>query len=128
WRAGPRLAPGAIGLSIEPTAFAWRHLQPWSGNLAAMMRLLGPIVLRIGGNAGDLSFWTTRAEPPPSWARATVTPVALRRLAALARATGSRVVLAVNLGHLDPRRAAGEAVTAARALGRSLLGIEMGNE
>lgn len=127
-RRGAFFAPGAVGLSVEATGFAWRRLDPGRGNLASMMRLLGPSVLRIGGNAGDVAFWTARGERPPRWAHSIVVPADLRRLAGFARATGSRVVLTVNLGHVDPKRAASEVAEAQRILGRSLFGIEIGNE
>ncbi len=43
-------------------------------------------------------------------------------------ATGWRVLLGANLGHFEPARAADEARYADEILGKSLLGIEIGNE
>ena len=92
------------------------------------MRLLGPSVLRVGGNSVDLSWWTSNGEPPPPWATSTVTPADLSALRGLLTATGWRVLLGVNLGHFEPSRAVDEARYAKRILGKSLLGIEIGNE
>jgi hypothetical protein len=92
------------------------------------MRLLGPAVLRIGGNTVDFSWWTSSREPAPSWATNTVTPTDLAALRGLLRTTGWRVLLGVDLGHFEPARVAEEARYARRTLGSSLLGIEIGNE
>jgi hypothetical protein len=125
---GSTFARGAVGLSVEASVLSGPTLDPARGNLARVMRLLGPGVLRVAGDAADLSFWTATGERAPRWAQATIVPADLRRLGALARATGWRVVLGVNLGHFAPARAASEAATAAHVLGASLAGIEIGNE
>jgi hypothetical protein len=52
----------------------------------------------------------------------------LAGLARLARETGWRVLLAVNLGHYEPAAAAAEAASARALLGARLAGIEIGNE
>lgn len=118
---------GTIGLSTE----AWElkgHLNVRNRNLVRLMRLLGPSVLRVGGNSVDLSWWTSDGEGAPAWATSTVTPADLRALGGLLRASGWRVLLGVDLGHFEPARAADEARHAQRILGARLLGIEIGNE
>jgi hypothetical protein len=92
------------------------------------MRLLGPGVLRIGGNSLDYSWWTSDDEQPPAWATSVVTPADLTRLRELLAITGWRVILGVDLGHFDPVRAAGEGHIAESILGSRLLGFEIGNE
>jgi hypothetical protein len=92
------------------------------------MRLLGPAVLRIGGNSVDTSWWTSNGEPPPIWATGTVTPADLLVLHGLLAATGWRVLLGVNLGHFEPARAADEVHYARAILGGELMGVEIGNE
>ena len=125
---GPAFADGAVGLSIEAYELATPDLSAGRGSLVALMRLLGPGVLRIGGNSLDTSWWTSTNEPPPTWATSVVTPTDLVRLDGLLLATHWRVILGVDLGHLDPTRAADEAGFATRILGSGLLAFEVGNE
>lgn len=127
-RPGSMFDRGAVGLSTEATELSNGHLTAEHHRLVRLMRLLGRSVLRIGGGSVDLSWWTSTGEPPPPWAASTVTPADLRRLHGLLIATGWRLVLGVDFGHFEPTRAAAEARIAQRILGRSLLGIEIGNE
>ena len=99
----------------------------------ALLRSLGAGVLRLGGVSADEQVaWTgPRAGGDallPPWADTAITTADLEGLAALARASGWRVLLTVNLGHYDPAAAAQEAAAARSALGSHLAGIEIGNE
>lgn len=125
---GKKFALGAIGLSLEAQELATPDVSASHTSLVALMRRLGPGVLRVGGNSLDYSWWTSDEERPPQWATSVVTPADLTRLRALLAATGWRVVLGVDLGHIDPTRAADEARVAERILGSHLLGFEIGNE
>jgi hypothetical protein len=125
---GSELAPGAVGLSVEARELGSGRLSAVHPSLVRLMRLLGPSVLRIGGNSVDLSWWTSTAESPPTWALDTITPADLRALRGLLTATGWQVLLGVDLGHFEPARAAEEVRSANQILGRSLAGIEIGNE
>lgn len=125
---GIEFEPGAIGLSVETQELAGSDLSANNGSLVELMRLLGPGVLRIGGDSLDDSWWTSRGEPAPAWASSTVTPADLVRLGDLLEVAGWRAILGVNLGHFDPARAADEARVAKHVLGAHLLGIEVGNE
>lgn len=127
-RLGNEFKPGAIGLSLEAGELRTEHFNVSHYRLVRLMRLLGPSLLRIGGNSLDSSWWTSRGEPPPPWATSTVTPADLYALRMVLRATGWRVLLGVDLGHFEPARAAEEARYAWEILGTSLLGIEIGNE
>ncbi len=127
-RPGNDFEVGAVGLSTEATELGTDHLSAAHHRLVRLMRLLGPSVLRIGGNSVDLSWWTSNGEPPPPWATNTVTPADLRVLQGLLSATGWRVLLGVDLGHFEPARVADEARFAQKILGAGLLGIEIGNE
>jgi hypothetical protein len=127
-RPGNAFEPGAVGLSIEARELSTGHLNAGHYRLVRLMRLLGPSLLRIGGNTVDLSWWTSRGEPPPTWATSIVTPADLGVLRALLIATHWRVLLGVNLGHFEPSRVADEARVAKQILGASLAGIEIGNE
>lgn len=125
---GHRLPAGFVGLSFGAATVAADDYA--ATDLAGYLRTLGPAgVLRVGGNSGDGTFWTSTGETAPSWATSgTITPAKLQHLAEIAEATGWKVILAVNLKHRDPARAADEAAYAQRIFGRSLLAIEVGNE
>ena len=125
---GQKFALGAVGLSVEADELATPDLSASHSSLVALMRLLGPGVLRVGGSSLDLSWWTSSSEPPPRWATSTVTPTDLLSLRDLLAATNWKAILGVNFGHFDPTRAADEARIAAHTLGTHLLGIEVGNE
>ena len=127
-RPGNAFDLGAVGLSLEAWELSTGRLTADHYRFVRLMRLLGPSVLRIGGNTVDLSWWTSSGEPPPTWATNTVTPADLSVLHGLLAATGWRVLLGVNLGHFEPARAADEARYAKEILGNGLLGIEIGNE
>ena len=124
---GTGLTGSSQGLSFEAEDLADPGFA--GGNLAAYLDTLSPSsVIRVGGNTVDETFWTSSGETPPSWSLATITPADITALAGLAKASGWKVILGVNLKEYDPTRAASEAQYAQRALGSSLLAIEIGNE
>ena len=125
---GNRFALGSVGLSLETRELATPDLSASHTSLVALMRLLGPGVLRVGGDSLDYSWWSASHEPAPGWATNVVAPADLVRLRGLLAATGWRVILGVDLGHFDPARAANETQVAQHILGPLLLGFEIGNE
>jgi hypothetical protein len=125
---GQKFALGAVGLSVETAQLATQHMRANHKSLIALLRLLGPGVLRVGGNTLDYSWWTSDGEPSPAWATSVITPSDLIDLRRLLTAVNWRVILGVDLGHFDPTRAAAEASAAEHILGSRLLGIEIGNE
>lgn len=127
-RPGNGFALGAVGLSVETRELSRGNLSTGHSSLVRLMRLLGPSVLRIGGNSVDFSWWTSSGESPPAWATSLITPSNLAVLHGLLAATGWKVLLGVDLGHFEPARAADEARYARGILGANLLGIEIGNE
>jgi hypothetical protein len=127
-RPGNAFDLGAVGLSMDANELGARRLSARRRGLVRLMRLLGPSLLRIGGDAVDLSWWTATGEPPPAWATNTATPADLHALGALLHATGWRVLLGLDLGHFEPSRAADEARVAQQILGGELAGVEIGNE
>jgi hypothetical protein len=124
---GTSLTAASAGLSFEASDLALPGFT--GGDLASYLDTISPSsVIRIGGNTVDETFWTSTGEPAPSWSIATITPADLTALAGLARASGWKVILGVNLKEYDPARAADEARHAQAALGSSLRAIEIGNE
>jgi hypothetical protein len=121
-------APGAVGLSVEADELDNRDLSSGNRSLVALMRGLGPGVLRVGGNSVDYSAWSSANETAPNWAKSVISPADLVQLDSLLRATGWQVILGVDLGHFDPNRAADEARAAVDIFGSRLLGVEVGNE
>ena len=128
-RQGHRIPSDFLGLSMEVKNLPQVAQFANRGDLVALMRSLGQGVLRLGGVSADkFSAWTGTGTKLPSWASTAVTVGDLRGIAALARATGWRVLLTVNLGHFDPASASQEARAAKAALGSRLTAIEIGNE
>jgi len=118
-----------LGLSFEAAALHQIATYGERGNFAALLRSLGPGLLRFGGVSADTrTAWTDRLTPRPAWASGTLNAGDLRRLAKLASRSGWRVLLTVGLVHYDPAAAAREAAAAKAALGGWLAGIEVGNE
>jgi hypothetical protein len=130
----PRDAFGApvpedfLGLSFELSSVPELAGYSSRGDLVSLLRSLPGGVIRLGGISADTeTAWLTEGAPP-TWARSTIGPEQLAGIASLARATGWRVLLTVNLGHYEPAAAAQEAQAAQAALGASLAGIAIGNE
>jgi hypothetical protein len=84
--------------------------------------------LRIGGVSADTRVAWSPQGTLPDWARGAISRGDLTGIARLARETGWRVLLTVNLGHYEPAAAAAEAAAARALLGAHLAGIEIGNE
>jgi hypothetical protein len=127
-QAGNPLRPGFVGFSFGAATVAADNYAVT--DFAGFLRTLGPTgTIRIGGNSGDGTFWTSTGEPAPSWATSgVITPDKLQHLATIVQSVGWKVILAVNLKHPDPARAADEAKYARQIFGSSLLAIEVGNE
>ena len=126
---GAAVPQGFIGLSFEMSALAQIARYSDRGDLATMLRSLGPGVLRFGGVSADTRIaWTDTVTPRPSWATNVVDVDDFRELAGLASASGWHIVLTVGFVHFEPTAAAREVAAAKAALGESLVGIEIGNE
>jgi hypothetical protein len=122
-------APGALlasdfaGLSYEKSKLTSPLFSGSNTAMIAMLRLLGPSVLRIGGNSVDKSSWKGVAS-----GLTPILPADVDALAAFARATGWSVIYGINLADNTTANSVDEATYAATALGSSLLGLEIGNE
>jgi hypothetical protein len=116
-----------LGLSFETAAIPRIAAYADGGNITQLLGSLGQATLRFGGVSAETVAWS-REGSPPHWARGTITQGDLTGLATLARKTGWRVLLTVDLGHYEPAAAAKEAAAAHALLGSKLAGIEIGNE
>ncbi len=128
-QAGAPVASGFIGLSFEVSSLAQIAGYADRGDMVAMLRSLGPGVLRFGGVSADTRVaWTDGSTPRPAWASSVIDPEDLGALGQLAARSGWRVLLTLGLGHYEPEAAAREAAAAKAEMGESLEAIELGNE
>lgn len=125
---GNPLRTGFVGFSFGAATVAADNYA--DTDFGGYLKTLGRTgVIRIGGNSGDSTFWTSTGETAPTWATGgTITPDKLQHLADVVNSAGWQVILAVNLKHPDPARAADEAQYARQIFGRALIAIEIGNE
>ena len=129
------------GLSYEKsTLYENPHLfSATNANLIALFKLIGPSILRIGGNSVDRNTWT------PGGAGQTegqIAPADVQALAGFLAATGWKCLYGINLGGAGPNPytsgsivatttptlAAEEIAYVYQTLGSSLFGFEIGNE
>lgn len=129
------LTPGApvpqrfLGLSFEVAALEQLGQDAYRGDLVALLRSLGPGILRFGGITADENVaWTDSETPRPAWASSTIGPAQMSALGVLARRSGWKVLLTVGLAHYEPQAAAREVAEAHRTLGPYLAAVEIGNE
>jgi hypothetical protein len=125
---GPLVPEDFLGLSFEASSLPDIAGYADNGDLVNLMRSLGPGVMRFGGFSVDNEAAWAPEGAAPAWAHTAITPQNLQGVAALARATGWRVLLAVTFGHYEPAAAAQEAQAAQSLLGSSLEAIAIGNE
>jgi hypothetical protein len=120
-----------LGLSTE-----YWTLPLWAPQMRLLERAIvlfhapgnGPMVLRIGGDSADHSFWEPSNRRLPGWMFA-VTPSWMRELSALVTGTGSKLILDLNLVTGSASSAAAWAHAAERGLPRhSITAFEIGNE
>lgn len=88
----------------------------------------GPLVLRIGGDSADHSFWDPRVKRMPEWAFE-LTPAYLARLRSLVRRDRVKLIVDLNLLTDTPLTAAAWARAAETQLPHgSIVAFEVGNE
>jgi len=119
------IGPTFAGLSYEKSQMAKPFFSPQNADAIGLFKLIGPSLLRIGGNSVDKTTWT-----PDGLGRTSgqVAPSDIDALAGFLEATGWQVLYGTNLAQSTPALAAGEIAYAAQSLGSSLYGIEIGNE
>jgi hypothetical protein len=126
---GPAVPADFMGLSFEVRSLPTLATYASKGDLVALLRSLGPGMMRFGGiSADEQAAWVPAGSGKPAWASTAIDEADLTGLAALAKETGWKVLLTVNLGHFELKAAAQEAAAAHAQLGSYLAGIEIGNE
>lgn len=116
---------GFAGFSYEKDRLGAGVFDVHDTNLVNLFRLLGPGVLRLGGNLVNVVNW--RAGGPGGSAEE-IAGSDVAKLAAFLQATGWKAIYGINQQTNTPANAASEAQFAARALGTNLLAFEIGNE
>lgn len=124
------IGPAFVGLSFEKSKLTSPLFAASNSNLIGLFKCLGSGVLRIGGDSVDQSVWTPSGRGK-IWGQ--IAPSDIDSLAAFICQTSWKCLYAVNLqgaatGATTPALAAAEVAYAAKQLGPSLLGIEIGNE
>jgi uncharacterized protein (TIGR03437 family) len=119
------IGPAFAGLSYEKSQMANPFFSPQNANAIGMFKLIGPSLLRIGGNSVDKTTWTPNGKGRTS---GQVAPSDIDALAGFLQATGWQVLYGTNLATSTPALAAAEIAYAVQSLGSFLYGIEIGNE
>lgn len=118
------------GISYEKAALSQGQFVDTNSAMVSLFRLLGPSLLRIGGNTVDTTVWNPAGTGGVGGQTA---PADVDRLAGFLTATGWRVLYGVNLagahdGSTSAIKAADEVAYVKAKLGESLAAIEIGNE
>jgi len=119
------IGPAFAGLSYEKGQMANPFFSPQNASAIGLFKLIGPSLLRIGGNSVDRTTWTPNGRGRTS---GQVAPSDIDALAGFLQAAGWQVLYGVNLAQSTAALAAAEVAYAVQALGSSLFGIEIGNE
>jgi hypothetical protein len=147
WRAAARPLPAQVTISPQavmtpvPRSYLglsteYWALPQWSPSMSLLERVLslvhvaggGPLILRVGGDSADHSFWDPDAAPMPRWAF-TLAPRWLDQARELVRRLGIKLILDLNLITDSPATAAQWARAAETSLPRgSIVAFEVGNE
>jgi hypothetical protein len=123
------VGPGFVGLSYEKAHLTDAYMSGSNAALIGMCKLLGPSVLRIGGNAVDATNWVPTAQPvAPGTVGTDIGTVDVDNLAAFLSACGWKVIYGINLKSNTPSVAADEATYVAGKLGANLYAFTIGNE
>ena len=115
---GPAVPTDFLGLSFEVRSLPTIATYAGKGDLATLLRSLGPGVMRFGGiSADEQAAWVPAGASKPAWASTAIEEQDLAGIGVLAKETGWKVLLTVNLGHYEPQAAAQEAAVAHSAAG-----------
>jgi hypothetical protein len=129
------IRPGFVGLSYDKTEMVHPLFSASNSNLLGLFRLIGPGLLRMGGDGADKCTWTPDG---PGQTYRQIAESDVNSWAAFVKAAGWQVLYGINLGgsalpvgtpgYTTPALAAAEIAYVSSQLGSSLYGIEIGNE
>ena len=122
---GSQVDSGFSGFSYEKDRIGAGLFDVNNTNLVRLFRLLGPNVIRIGGNEVDRINWNANGAGGSATG---IAPSDVAKLAGFIKATGWKVIYGIDLKLNTAANAASEAKFAASALGSSLQAFEIGNE
>lgn len=132
---GRPISAGFVGLSIEyPAIIRYAGTDPLAINpvFEQLLRNLAPnqpLVLRIGGDSTDRTWWPVSHLVRPPGVTYSLSPRWVAVARALARHVGARLILGINLEANQPTLAVDEARALLSGIGsRSVLALEIGNE
>lgn len=134
--AGAPHPSGFLGLSFEYSALeAYTGADPAALD-PVFVRLLrnlgqadGGLILRIGGNSTDATWWPVPGMPEPDGISYALTPGWLASARALASGLGAKLILGLNLAANRPRLTAAEADALLAGIGpANIAALELGNE
>jgi hypothetical protein len=124
------IAPDFMGLGYEISSVSRPGLlSPANKVYVQLLRTLGPRgVIRIGGNTADYANYSPNAAPVSSARGTVVNDAVLEDLGGFLRATGWRLIWALDLGKGTEADAIAEARIVSTIAGERLLAFEIGNE
>ena len=122
---GSQVDSGFSGFSYEKDRIGAGLFDVNNTNLVQLFRLLGPNVIRIGGNEVDRVNWNANGA---GGSATEIAPSDVTKLAGFIKATGWKVIYGIDLKLNTAANAASEAKFAATALGSGLQAFEIGNE
>lgn len=132
---GRPLAAGFVGLALEySTIPRWvgsgaQAVNPVLVRLVRNLDPVGPLVLRIGGQSTDHSWWPVPGMSRPPGVIYSLSASWVRSARALGQELGARLVLGVNLAADSPRLAHVEADKLLTGIGRRwIAALDIGNE
>lgn len=119
------IGTGFAGFSYEKDRVGAGMFDANDTNLVNLFKLLGPSVLRLGGNLVDIVNWKSTGA---GGSAKEIAPADVTKLARFLRATGWKAIYGINLKTNTTANAASEAQFASKTLGSSLVAFEIGNE
>lgn len=125
-----KLPQGSAGFSFEKSHLSDGFFTASHAPLIAMLKLLGPGIVRIGADDVNSSVWAPNATfVTPGTTSPNVGTAEIDGLAAFLAATGWKAIYAVNMrGSSTPQTAVTELNYVVPKLGANLAAIEIGNE
>lgn len=135
--SGAPLPAGFLGLSLEYTAldaYAGANAASLDPVFVQLLRNLTspagqPLVLRVGGESTDATWWPVAGITPLAGVRYALTPAWLASARALASAVRAKLILGIDLAANQPRLSAAEASALVSGIGPGDVdAIELGNE